>query len=57
MIYSSIHTNEGLDIMKWVETPLIVKGLVFWYPTRYAPKAECFLMLGDHGPFCPVEFC
>jgi len=43
-------------IMKWVETPLIVNGLVLWYPTRYAPKGECFLMLGDHGLFCPVEF-
>lgn len=43
-------------IMKWVETPLIVNGLVLWYPTRYAPKGECFLMLGDYGLFCPVEF-
>ena len=42
--------------MNWVETPLIVNGLVLWYPTRYAARSECFLMLGDHGMFCPIEF-
>lgn len=42
--------------MKCVETPLIHNGLVFWYPTRYAVRAECFLMLGDHGFYCPILF-
>lgn len=37
-------------------TPLHKDGLILWDFVRYASRFKPFLMLGDHGWFCPVEY-
>lgn len=50
-----------MQAIKPIITPILMSWMgieraVVWLNIKFAPHYDHFYMMGDHGPFCPIDY-